>query len=252
MRALFDIRDRVVIVAGAAGAFGSVIAGELAARGCRLSLLDIDGARLERVICELPSHRTIHSQVFDMTIEADCAAMVDECIAHWGRIDALVNCVGLFEIMPADDMARDTFARVLETNVSAALSICRFAARPMMANGGGRIINVASVSDSVANPGYAAYAASKSALTHLTRVLAVEWAAYSITVNAISPAMSETQLTTEFLQQGTRREAAKSRILFNRLLEPEDLLGTVILLLSPGGGFITGQAIHVDGGRTIS
>ncbi len=252
MRALFDIRDHVVVIAGAAGAFGSTIAGELASRGCQLSLLDINSAGLEQVVSALPSMDAIHSCQFDMTVEADCEAALKECLAKWGRIDALVNCVGLFEIMQANDMPLEIFSRILETNVSAAFSLCRLAARPMMSNGGGRIINIASVSDSVANPGYAAYAASKAALTHLTRVLAVEWAAYSITVNAISPAMCDTGLTSAFLAEGTHREAAKSRILFNRLLAPEDLLGTVILLLSPGGGFITGQSIHVDGGRTIS
>ncbi len=253
MRPLFDIQNRVVAVAGAAGAFGSVIAQELAARGCRLSLFDIDSDGLEQVTgaLALPSHE-IHSRTFDATIESDCKAVLDECAEKWGRIDALVNCIGVFEIVPALDMSLEVFSRVLANNVSAALSMCRFAARHMVPNGYGTIVNISSVSDSVANPGYAAYGASKSALSHLTRVLAVEWATHSITVNAISPAMSETNLTGAFLAEGTNRDNARSRILLNRLLEPEDLLGTLVLLLSPGGKFITGQTIHVDGGRTIS
>ena len=116
----------------------------------------------------------------------------------------------------------------------------------------GRIINIASVSDSISNPGYAAYASSKAGVSHLTRVLAAEWAQYSITVNAISPAIADTQLTHSFLEKGDNRQYALSRIPMQRFFEPQDLLGTVILLLSKGGSFITGQSIHVDGGRTIS
>ena len=252
MRKLFDIHDRVVAIAGGAGAFGSAIATELASRGCRISLLDIDAVGLKRVVSHMPSGSAVHYQVFDATDEGDCEAVFESCVSRWGRLDALVNCVGVFEVMPVVEMEKATFARVLETNVSAAFSMNRIAARHMMPNEYGRIINIASVSDAVANPGYAAYAASKSALTHLTRVLAVECAPYSITVNAISPAMCETSLTEKFLAQNTHREDAKSRILLQRLLQPEDLLGTVVLLLSPSGEFITGQAIYVDGGRTIS
>lgn len=252
MRALFDVEDCVVVIAGAAGAFGSVIAGELASRGCRLSLLDIDAAELENVAAELSKLCEVHRIEFDATIEEQCKSVFSECTDYWGRIDAFVNCVGAFEIIPAQEMSQEVFAHVVDTNLTAAMSMCRYAAKHMIPNRSGRIVNISSVSDSVANPGYAAYAASKSALTHLTRVLAVELAPYSITVNAISPAICETNLTSDFLSQGNNRAEAKSKILLNRFLEPEDILGTVILLISAGGSFITGQAIHVDGGRTIT
>ncbi len=252
MRSLFDIRDQVVAVAGAAGAFGSTVASELAARGCRLSLFDINAAGLENKIRDLPSASPVHSRVFDATAERDCESAFEAVIARWGRIDAFVNCVGAFEVTPAVDMPREVFSHVIETNLNAAFSMSRIAARHMMASQYGRIVNLASVSDSVANPGYSAYAASKSALTHMTRVMAVEWARHSITVNTVSPAMCETGLTASFLAKENNRELAKSRIPLNRLLEPEDILGAVILLISPAGSFITGQAIHVDGGRSIS
>ena len=249
MRSLFDIQNRVVAVAGAAGGLGSVITAELASRGCHLSLFDKNAEGLEALACELES---AHSQVFDATKESECESVFDSCVARWGRIDGFVNCVGDFAVIPATDMPVEVFSHILETNVTAALSMCRHAVTHMIPNRYGRIINIASVSDSVANPGYAAYAASKSALTHLTRVMAVEWAQYSITANAISPALCETSLTRSFLAQDNNLEYAISKIRMNRLLEPEDILGAVILLLSPGGSFITGQAIHVDGGRTIA
>ena len=251
MLPLFDLQDKVVAIAGAAGAFGSTIAEELVARGCRVSLFDKNEGGLEDLANRLESNQ-VSMLGFDATEEEKCKMAFQSCVDRWTRIDGFVNCVGLFEIISADKMPYEVFSRLIQTNLNAAFLLCRSAAKHMIPNGFGRIINIASVSDSVANPGYAAYASSKAALTHLTRVLAIEWAQHSITVNAISPAMSETNLTTSFLSQGDNRDDALSRIPMNRLFTPSDILATVILLLSSGGSFITGQAIHIDGGRTIS
>jgi NAD(P)-dependent dehydrogenase (short-subunit alcohol dehydrogenase family) len=121
-----------------------------------------------------------------------------------------------------------------------------------MAAKGGRIIHFASVSSSVANVNYAAYATSKAALSQLVRVLAREWAPNGITVNAIGPAMTETGMTGSFLSDPKFRAQALASIPMRRFGMPEDLIGTVILLLAPAGDFITGQTIYVDGGRTLT
>ncbi len=102
-----------------------------------------------------------------------------------------------------------------------------------------------------ANPGYAAYAASKAGVSQLTRVLALEWAPFGVTVNAIGPAMTPTPLTTEFLADRERHEAALAQIPLGRFGTPDDLIGVAVLLASDGGSFITGQTIFVDGGRTL-
>ncbi len=101
-------------------------------------------------------------------------------------------------------------------------------------------------------PNYDAYASSKAALTHMKRVLAVEWEHNSIKANAISPAIADTGLTHGFLNAGDNRSKALSRIPLGRFCDPENVLGAVVLPLSCGGSFITGQAIHVDGERTCS
>ena len=149
-------------------------------------------------------------------------------------------------------MSPEDFENVMRSNVAIAFHLSRTVAKFMKLQKSGRIIHFSSVSDKVSNPGYAAYAASKAALAQMIRVLSVEWAQYSITVNAISPAMTDTALTHDFLEQGENRLHALSRIPMGRLGQPEDVLGAVILLLSDGGAFITGQSIYVDGGRCVS
>ena len=113
------------------------------------------------------------------------------------------------------------------------------------------IVTLASVSASVANRNYAAYAASKAAVAHLTRVLAVEWAASGVRVNAIGPAVTPTPLAAPILEDARTRAAALARIPMGRFGRPEDLIAATVFLLSPGSAFMTGQVLHVDGGRTI-
>ena len=251
MLPMFDVRGRVIAVAGAAGAFGSVISESLVELGCKVAVYDKESDRLHDLVGRIASDELYH-RAFDATDENACISALEGVQDNWGRLDGFVNCVGLFEIHPASEMPEQVFSDVVDANLNAAFLLSRTAAKLMIPQKSGRIVNIASVSDSISNPGYAAYASSKAALTHLTKVLAVEWAQYSITVNAISPAICDTPLTHSFLEKGDNRENARSRIPMGRLLEPSDILGTVILLLSDAGSFITGQAIHVDGGRTIS
>jgi NAD(P)-dependent dehydrogenase (short-subunit alcohol dehydrogenase family) len=107
------------------------------------------------------------------------------------------------------------------------------------------------VSSEVVNPDYAAYAASKAGVAHLTRVLALEWARFGVTVNAIGPAVIPTPLSQAVVGDDNRRNAAIGKIPMGRLGTPEDLVGAIVLLSSDAGAFITGQTIYVDGGRTL-
>ena len=137
-------------------------------------------------------------------------------------------------------------------NTTGVFLMSRAVAQAMIDGGGGRIITLASASSTVANPNYAAYAASKSALIGLTRVLALEYARKNVTVNAIGPAVIRTPMSEKFLQDDAYARAALDKIQMGRFSTPEDLIGTAILLASAAGAFITGQIIYVDGGRTLS
>ena len=242
---LFDITGRVVLVTGAASGLGRSLARALAVRGANLELVDRTsiGAAASSGL-----DAVVH--VADLTDEPAIKAVVEDILRRRGRLDAVVNCAGVFRIGPALKLTLEDFRASLDVNVAGAFIISRLAARAMAASGG-RIVHLASVSSHVSNEQYAAYASSKAALSHLVRVLAREWACQDITVNAIGPALTETGMTGSLLSDPSARDAALSVIPMGRFGTPEDLLGALLLLISPAGGFITGQTIYVDGGRTL-
>ena len=165
--------------------------------------------------------------------------------------DGVLNAAGILRVAPAIDLPEADFKASMDINVTGALLLSRQAGKVMIAQGGGQIVTIASVSSQVANPNYAAYATSKAALAQLTRVLAVEWAEHQVAVNAIGPAVIPTPLSDPFMATPEFRGYQMARIPMGRMATVEDLFGTALLLLSPAGVFITGQTIYVDGGRTL-
>jgi|TARA_B110000967_G_scaffold204149_1_gene246129 NAD(P)-dependent dehydrogenase (short-subunit alcohol dehydrogenase family) len=244
---LFDVTDKIYLIAGAGGGLGSAIAEALAERGAKLVLFDNDQTALDRISASIP-HAITHN--VDITDEESMSQMVQLTMDQNGRIDGAINAAGVLPISPAATFDEAVFCECQDINVTGAFLFSRVMAHAMH-DSGGRIVHIASVSSLVANPGYAAYASSKAALAQLVRVLAREWAASNILVNAIGPALTETSLTREYLSDPTFREKAISVIPMGRLGKPEDLIGAVLLLLAPAGDFITGQTIYVDGGRTL-
>ena len=246
---LFSVADRSVLVAGAAGALGQTLACAFAERGAKIIAADIDRARLEAVAGTLPgSGHLVHC--LDVTDEASCKNAVETARDAFGALDVVINSTGIFSVAPALELDARTFDEVLRVNLTGAFLLARTAASNMIANGGGSIISIASVSSRVVNPDYAAYAASKAGLTQLVRVLAREWAKFQVTVNAIGPAMILTPLTEQYLRSTDNFDYALGRIPMGRFGEPDDIVGTALLLASRAGAFITGQTIFVDGGRT--
>lgn len=244
----FNVAGKSIVLAGACGGLGREMARCLAERGARLTLADRDTAALPGLAGELGSDAVHH--VVDITDEAATHGLIDvACRAH-GGVDALVNATGAFAVGPADELSVEAFRQTLDVNVTGALLLSRAAARRMGPDGG-VILHIASVSSLVANPNYAAYASSKAAISHLIRVLAREWAPRNIRVNALGPAMTETPLTAPHLSDPAFQDQALAVIPLGRFGLPSDLLAPMLMLLGPGGAFITGQTIYVDGGRTL-
>ncbi len=244
---LFDVSDRVYLIAGAGGGLGSVLAKALDERGARLVLFDIDESALARISAVIPNALTA---VGDMNKRDSIAEMVQLASRHFGQLDAAINAAGLLPIASADTFDEFVFRECIDINLTAAFLFSKVVAGYMQ-QAGGRIVHLASVSSFVANAKYAAYASSKAGLAQLVRVLAREWAPRNILVNAIAPALTVTPLTEAYLSDEEFRRNAISAIPMGRLGKAEDLIGTLLLLLSPGGSFITGQTIYVDGGRTL-
>jgi NAD(P)-dependent dehydrogenase (short-subunit alcohol dehydrogenase family) len=251
---LFDVSGLTVLAAGGAGGLGKVLAQALAERGARVTVADFDAEAAAEVAESLPGEG--HGAcVLDVRDEESCNAAVADAASRatgtGGRLDVLLNCAGIFRTAPALELAAKDFADSIAINLTGSFVLARAAGAVMVAQGGGRIITLASVSSQVVNPDFAAYASSKAGLSHLTRVLALEWAAKGVTVNAIGPAVVPTPLVEDFLKRTGKYDYQMGRIPMGRFCTAEDLIGAALLLASPAGAFITGQTIYVDGGRTL-
>lgn len=185
--------------------------------------------------------------------EADCLADLSvpgaatALVASLGELDILVNNVGTNLRKPTVGYAPEAYQRVLDTNLTAAFQLCQ-AAQPLLAHGGGSIINVGSVAGVVGIGTGAAYALSKAALDQLTRYLAVEWASLGIRVNSVNPFYTRTPLAQPVLDDPQRLASILASTPLGRVAEPEDVAAAVAFLCLPAARHITGQCLAVDGG----
>lgn len=249
---VFDLSGRVILVAGGARGLGFDLASGLAARGARIVLADRLADEVAAAVATLRGEGHLASEL-DVTDEGSVEAVVALATRHGGRLDAVLNSAGIARFAPALDLSCEDFVATMAVNVTGAFLLSRCAARIMIGQeGGGRILHLASVSSWVVNEKYSAYSSSKAALAQLVKLLALEWARSGVTVNAIGPAVTRTPLTeATILADPAMSAQALTQIPMGRFGESEDLIGTVVLLLSEGGRFITGQTIYVDGGRTL-
>lgn len=245
MDPLFALQDKTILVAGAAGGIGSALATHLATRGARLILTDLDPERVRK-----PDNTECVVAPMDVTDEGSIAHAVDTALQHYGQLDGVLNAAGILTIGSALDLTEEAFQATLDINLKGPFLLSRVAARAMCSDGGA-IVHLASISAKMSNANYAAYASSKAGLAHLVRVLGREWADRGITVNAIGPAIIETGMTSPHLDDPDFQQRYLDQIPMGRMSTPDDLIGTVILLLSSAGRFITGQTLYVDGGRTL-
>jgi len=245
---LFDLGARVAIVTGGGGALGGAIAQGLAEFGARVVLADLDAALAKTAASGITGAT---ADVVDVTDPASATALAERVQGAFGRIDILVNAAGIFRVAPALELPLADWDAVLRVNLTGIFVVTRAVAPHMLARRRGNIVNITSVSSVVANPEYAAYAASKGGAMQLTRVLGIEWCRQGIAVNAIAPAFTETPLTRGYLERPGAHERVVGRIPMGRLAEPRDIVGAAIFLASDAASFMVGQTLFVDGGRTL-
>lgn len=255
--ALFDVRGKVALIAGASGAFGAVAAKTFAGAGCKLVL----AAGNENALADIAAEcRTLGAEVATVNrrpdSEGSCLAMVNEAVSVFGRLDILLSASGMNKVAKIEDLQPADFDAVMDANVTHSWLLARAATKQMKAQGeGGKIVLMSSARGLLGHPnGYTAYCASKAAIDGITKSLGCELGPTGITVNAIAPTVFRSPLTAwmfeETKEAAAVREGFLTRVPKGRLGEPDDLAGPLLFLASRASDFYTGHILHTDGGYT--
>ena len=245
----FGLAGKTAVVTGAAGGLGRELALGLASRGAYIVLADFADAGETLELIECSGGEGVYVGT-DVTDEKSVSSLAAETERLKGRADVLVNCAGVVQhgFTPSEDLPLDEWERVLKVNLTGTFLMCRELGKLMLRTGGGRIINIASSAAKRGIPRQPAYCASKAGVELLTKSLAVEWAGRGVYVNAVAPHYLETGLTENVLKDEKVHKALTCRIPLGRFGKTSEVLGAVLLLASPGGSYMTGTAIDVDGG----
>jgi 3-oxoacyl-[acyl-carrier protein] reductase len=242
-----DLSGQVAVVTGASQGLGQAIAETLAANGATVALVARSVEKLAGVAAGIRAAGG-RAEEFpcDVSKAEDVQRVMDAIVEKLGRLDILVNNAGVTRDTLLPRMSDEEWDQVLTTNLRAPFLFMRAASRPMMQQRSGRIINVASVSGLIGNPGQANYSASKAGLVGLTRTVAKELAGRKITVNAVAPGFIASDMTAAL--GPALLDEVKKRVPAKRLGEAWEIAEAVLFLAAPSAGYITAQTLVVDGG----
>jgi len=247
---IFDIQGKKAIVTGAGRGIGKVLALALAEAGCDISILEVNIDDAGKVAAEIEKMgRRALAIKTDVTRAMEVKKAFEDTEREFGRLDICINNAGVCIHEAAEETPEEHYDQVIDVNLKGVFLCCQEAARIMIPQKGGSIINIASMSGTVANypQKQAHYNASKAGVILLSKCLAVEWAPYGIRVNSLSPGYMRTEMTGMAEHLVPQWETL---IPMNRMGEPKELIGAVIYLASDASSYTTGSDIIVDGGYT--
>ncbi len=252
MSNLFDLTGKTALVTGASGVLGAHFARVLATAGASVALAARRTDRLESLADDITA---AGGRAFSVSMDVTDAASVEAAFAGiaaaLGPVDILVNNSGIAKTAPALSLSDDDWTSVVDVNLNGAFRCAQSAARQMKQNGGGVIINIASILSFRVTAQVPAYAATKAGLVQMTHALALEWARDNIRVNALAPGYIATDINSDFFASPAG-EAMIKRIPQRRLGQPTDLDGPLLLLASDASAYMTGSVITADGGHLQS
>lgn len=244
--------EGTALVTGGASGIGRAIAIGIAENGGEVALFDLAGTGLEETRRDLEA---LGARAIAIAGDVTDADALNEAVARaereLGPLRFAVNSAGIANAAPAEEMPRDQWQQVYDIDVTGVFLSCQAEGRAMIRNGGGAIVNIASMSGTMAHRGLRQvhYNSAKAAVKHLSRSLAVEWAGHDVRVNSLSPGYT-------FTAMNKRPEVATQVVEFaaetpmGRLAEPEEMAGPAVFLLSPAASYCTGQDLLIDGGYT--
>lgn len=250
------LQNRVAIITGGGSGMGKAMAELFSREGAKVVVGDLNGDASRQTVSQLAGEA--------LAVEANVASdqqvknLVEQTVAHFGRIDALVNNAGVpMSFTPVEEVSEQQWDLIMNVNVKSLYLTARHVVPQMKKQGSGVIVNTASIAGVRARPGLNAYCASKGAAIMLTKALAIELAPYKIRVNGINPGPADTPMLSKFMNGDQEQIERETREIFihsvplGALIDPQDIANAALYLCSDMARMVTGEIVNVDGGRGI-
>ncbi len=252
----FTLDGKTALVTGGAQGLGKAMAEALAEAGASIIIMVDQNIELaDTVAAEIQEKFSRETMSFkgDVRSPSDVEAVVSQVVERFGKLDIMVNNAGIVRFGKAEEMSLNDWSDVMDVNLTGVFICSQIAGRQMIKQGGGVIINIASMSGLIVNypQTISVYNTSKAGVIHLTKCLAAEWAPHNIRVNAICPGYMKTEMVAELLDQEMAKTHWIGRTPMNRAGIPDELGGLVVYLASDASSFMTGSEVVIDGGYTV-
>ena len=247
---LFDLKDKVAVVTGAASGIPKSISIAFSKAGAHVALVDQNAEKIESIrrYIQERNGKAVAIQA-DVASEEDVMRMVEKTVKAFTRIDILVAGAGIRVRKPVLEITREEFDKVQQVNLTGVFLCGKYVGKVMVEQNSGSIINFASIHGLASERGIPEYSASKGGVVQITKAMALEWAPFNVRVNAICPGVTRTPGVEEPLKDPKKLAEALEKTPMKRLAEPEEMVGPAIFLGSDASRFVTGTCLVVDGGR---